>query len=410
MSTGTLAPGMAAPAHERLAGGFGRSPAASMDFSVHMRETQTMRIRWRGLELPTRLVRDEQTATDRYARFTAEPFERGFGTTVGNSLRRILLSSLEGAAVTTVRIHGAEHEFSSLTGVLEDVPDIILNIKSLIVRLEGDAPRTMQLSVQGRKGATVEVRAADLQTDPAIDIVNRDQHIATLTDAVNLTIEFTVARGRGYRTAEENMGEEQVIGVLPVDSIFTPVTRVRYHVEETRVGQRTNYDRLVLDIWTKGTVTPEMALVEAAKILRKHLNPFIQYSELGVDKAADAATETTAEPQLDAEVTRKLAMRITDMELSVRATNCLESAKIETVGELIRWSELDLLKLRSFGKTSLREVKRKLADNGLALGMSMAALASGAPIPALTEDDLSDDLDDDDAEAMPQAPTADSPN
>jgi len=364
-----------------------------------------MRIRWRGLELPTRVVVDDASATDRYGRFTVEPFERGFGTTVGNSLRRILLSSLEGAAVTSVRIAGAEHEFSSLQGVIEDVPDIILNIKSLIVRMDADGMKTMTLDVQGKKGETVEVRAGDIRCDASIEIMNKDQHIATLTDGARFSVEFTVTRGRGYRTAEENMGEEQVIGVLPVDSIYTPVTRVRYHVEDTRVGQRTNYDRLVLEIWTKGSVTPEMALVEAAKILRKHLNPFIQYAELGVEKAAEGPVETTAEPVIDADVARKLAMRVTDLDLSVRATNCLESAKIETVGDLIRWTELDLLKLRSFGKTSLREVKRKLADHGIALGMTMAQLASGAPIAAIpdTDDDDDDDMDDAaDAAAQPQ--------
>ncbi len=329
-----------------------------------------MRIRWRGLELPTQVVRDESISTDTYARLVVEPFERGFGTTVGNSLRRILLSSLEGAAVTKVRIAGANHEFMSLPGVLEDVTDIILNIKNLVLRLDGEGEKTMRLVRKG-KG---EVFARDIETDPSIKIINEGQLIATLTQDVELNIEFWVSSGRGYRTADENQTPEDELGIIAVDSVFSPVTRVRYKTEETRVGQKTNYDRLILEIWTKGTVRPEDAVVEAAKILRKHLNPFIQYQEVG-EETVTAETGTGAsigsEGIVDKELQDRLGLPISQLDLSVRASNCLESAKVTTVGELARMSEADLLKVRSFGRTSLREVKRKLADLGLSLGMSV---------------------------------------
>ncbi len=329
-----------------------------------------MRIRWRGLELPTRVVLDEVASTDTYGRFSVEPFERGFGTTVGNSLRRILLSSLQGAAVTHVKIKGVEHEFSTLQGVLEDVTEIVLNVKSLIVNSSSDQPKTMRVSAKGASGKTMEVLASNIEADSALEIVNTDQILATLTDAVEFEMEMTVAQGRSYRTADENKEteEDQIIGVIPVDSVFSPVTRVRYRVEDTRVGQRTNYDRLVMEIWTNGTVAPELALVEAAKILRKHLNPFVMHFELGEalgteDAAADAADGTSPGEAAEG----KLAMPVSALDLSVRSSNCLTAANIATVGELLSWDQANLLKLRSFGKTSLREVKRKLADHGLAL-------------------------------------------
>ncbi|HOA75749.1 MAG TPA: DNA-directed RNA polymerase subunit alpha [Phycisphaerae bacterium] len=336
-----------------------------------------MRVRWRGLELPTQVIRDEAISTDTYARLLIEPFERGFGTTVGNSLRRILLSSLEGAAVTKVRIAGASHEFMSLPGVQEDVADIILNIKSLVIKLDGDGERMMRLVRRGPG----EVYARDIVTDPSIQIINQGQLLATLTEPVELSIEFWVAPGRGYHTADENRSPNDELGIIAVDSVFSPVTRVRYKTEETRVGQRTNYDRLILEIWTKGTVRPEDALVEAAKILRKHLNPFVQYRELGQETVTSEATalEPMGEGRVDRELQERLSMPISQLDLSVRASNCLESAKVSTVGELVRMTESDLLKVRSFGRTSLREVKRKLADLGLTLGMSFTE--SGAVIP-----------------------------
>ena len=341
-----------------------------------------MRIRWRGLELPTGVVRDEEASTATYARFIIEPFERGFGTTVGNSLRRILLSSLEGAAVTHVRIKGVDHEFRTVPGVLEDVAEIILNIKSLIVRSTTNEPKSMRLAVKGRPGEMVPVRADRLEADAAVDVVNEDQLIATLTDEVDFEVDMTVGRGRGYATADDHKAVqgEQIIGLIPVDSVYSPVTRVRYRVEDTRVGQRTNYDRLVLEIWTNGTVSPEMALVEAAKILRKHLNPFIQYFEQTSALALEArrADQPEAAAEGDASLESKLAMPVSSLDLSVRAGNCLASADIATVGDLVKWDEAGLLKLRSFGKTSLREVKRKLADIGVSLRSDSGAAPSSA--------------------------------
>lgn len=321
-----------------------------------------MHVRWRGLELPAKVESDPRSLTPTFGRFIAEPFERGFGTTVGNSLRRILLSSLEGAAITGVKIKGVEHEFSSVPGIYEDVTDIILNIKGLIVTCDSAEPRRMKLAAEGPGEVTAEL----IEADPSVVIHNREKVIATLTEPVDFEAEFTIERGRGYRPASEHReGEDQVIGEIPIDAIFSPVQRVRFRVEDTRVGQRTNYDRLVIDIWTNGTVRPELALVEAAKILRKHLNPFVQADEIG---SMTVAPEVVAKGAIDQELIRKLNTPVTQLNLSVRAANCLESARVRTVAELLPRQEEELLAIRSFGKTSLREVKRKLEDLGLVLG------------------------------------------
>jgi len=358
-----------------------------------------MRIRWRGLELPSRVTRDQQASTDTYAKFVAEPFERGFGTTVGNSLRRILLSSLEGAAVTHIRLKGADHEFSSLPGVMEDVTDIILNVKSLIVKLDGDEPKEMKISTH-KAGA---VTAGNIEADPAITIINKDHVIATLTENVNFEMTLTVAKGRGYVTAAENIEDvdEQEVGLISVDSIYSPVTRVRYATEDARVGQKTDYDRLILEVWTNGTLTPEMALVEASKILRKHLNPFVQYFELGQDTASDEAMTSLRDASratIDPDLQQKLDMTVQELDLSVRANNCLESAKIGTVRELVKKTDADLLKVRSFGKTSLREVKRKLADLGLSLGMDLEAASAAQQAAYISADDDGEADDEEEAE------------
>ena len=289
-----------------------------------------MRIRWRGLELPSEVILDESVSTEEYGRFVIEPFERGFGTTIGNALRRILLSSLEGAAVCSVKIAGASHEFMSIPGVLEDVTNIILNIKGLIVCSTADEPKTMMVS-RSSKG---EIRGRDIVADPAIEIVDPDHLIATLTDDVSVEIEMIVRTGRGYAAAEENASLEQEIGVIPVDSIFSPVIRVRYRTEDTRVVQKTNYDRLILEVWTNGTIAPEDALVEASKILRKHLNPFVQYHDLGSEVVQCAAPVQVEPSQVSSEMEKLLARPTSALELSVRANNCLESTKIDTIGEL----------------------------------------------------------------------------
>lgn len=341
-----------------------------------------MRVRWRGLELPARVVLDHRVSTPTFGRFTIEPFERGFGTTVGNSLRRVLLSSLEGAAVTGVKIKGAEHEFTSLPGVLEDATDIILNVKNLVVKLGTDEPRVMRLAAQGPGEVTAEL----IEADASVTIINKDLVLATLTTDVGFEMDLHVGRGRGYVPASEvyaQQKDEQEIGLILVDAIYSPVLRVRYKVEETRVGQRTNYDRLILEIWTNGTITPEMALVEGAKILRKHLNPFVQYFELGEARVTE---EAAAAAGVDEELIRKLNMPISELDLSVRASNCLESARIEYVAQLVQQTEPELLKLRSFGRTSLREVKKKLQEIALDLGTSLPegyqAPVVSNPVPA----------------------------
>ncbi|MFW6155238.1 MAG: DNA-directed RNA polymerase subunit alpha [Planctomycetota bacterium] len=335
-----------------------------------------MRIRWRGLELPTRVVSDQEVSTPTYSRFMVEPFERGLGTTIGNSLRRVLLSSIEGAAVTSVKISGAAHEFQSMPGVMEDVTDIILNVKSLIVKMHTAGSKRMVVRSTVKGSVTADM----IEADPAIEVINRDLVLATLSDNVDFEMEMTVDSGRGYVPAAELMPEEaeQEIGVIHVDASFSPVTRVRYQTEATRVGQKTNYDRLILEVWTNGTVTPEMAMVEAGKILRKHLNPFVQYFDLGAELPSGPPAEQTS--QADQELAEKLAMPIEDLDLSVRASNCLQSAEVNTVGDLVKMNEADLLKVRSFGKTSLREIKRKLADIGLTLGLNVNLPESAASV------------------------------
>ena len=330
-----------------------------------------MRVTWRGLELPTRVEQDTTVSSDKYGRFFIEPFERGFGTTVGNSLRRVLLSSLEGSAVTSIKVTGADHEFTSLEGVMEDVTEIVLNVKNLVIRLQSEGPKAMKVSAN-KAGV---VTAADIVADPAIEVINKDAVLATLTEDVNFEMEMVVENGRGYMPASERIAAtdrfDQELGRIIIDAIYSPVTRVRYTTEDTRVGQRTNYDKLILEIWTNGTVTPEMALVEAAKILRKHINPFIQYFELGEETITEQITpEEISEEAMDEELLKKLDTSTQELELSVRASNCLESIKVETIGPLVELTEADLIKIRGFGKTSLREVRRKLADIGLSLGMA----------------------------------------
>ena len=250
-----------------------------------------MRITWRGFELPNRVERDTKVSSDKYGRFFIEPFERGFGTTIGNSLRRVLLSSLEGSAITSIKAASVNHEFTSIPGIMEDVTDILLNVNNLVLRLLGEGPKTMMVSAS-KAGA---ITANDIVSDPAIEVINKDMVIATLTEDANFEMEMVVEKGRGYMPASERIAAmdrfDQEIGVINVDALYSPVTRVRYATEDTRVGQRTNYDKLILEIWTNGAVTPEMALVEAAKILRKHINPFVQYFELGEETIAEAATE-----------------------------------------------------------------------------------------------------------------------
>ncbi len=328
-----------------------------------------MRIRWRGLELPSRVVCARDKLTDTYGEFHVEPFERGFGHTVGNSLRRILLSSLEGSAVTTIRIQGVQHEFSTVPGMVEDITDLVLNLKGLVVKNHSDQPQTIRIE-RDRRGL---VTGADITHDPSVEIINPEHILCTLTDDIPFHIEMTVENGRGYRPAAEGHTDDLEIGAIPIDAIFSPVVRVEYKVENTRVGQRTNYDKLILKIWTTGTLKPEMSIVEAAKILRKHLNPFIQYYEPGPGLPLEGGLGDGHRDQgYDAEVERKLNMSLAELELSVRATNCLEHEGITSVRELVSRSEDQLLTVRNFGETTLKEVKHKLQEIGLQLGMDVS--------------------------------------
>ena len=323
-----------------------------------------MHIRWRGLELPSVVNCERETLTPFYGKFHAEPFERGFGATIGNSLRRILLSSLEGSAVTQIKIRGAQHEFTSVKGVVEDVTEIVLNVKSLVVKKHTSETRVITID----KSTAGPVTGADVQTDADVEVINKHHVIATLSADTPFFVEMVVENGRGYVPASEHSSAEHEIGVIPIDAVYSPVTRVRYETEDTRIGQKTNYDQLTLEIWTNGSVRPEMALVESAKILRKHLNPFVQYNELGAQVHAPSRGGTG-----DAAMEAKFNTTIAELKLSVRASNCLESEGINTVRELVRLTEDQLLELRNFGDTTLAEVRERLAEMGLHLGMRVPA-------------------------------------
>ncbi|MCY2933360.1 MAG: DNA-directed RNA polymerase subunit alpha [Planctomycetota bacterium] len=331
-----------------------------------------MRIRWRGLELPSRVECDRQTLTDNFGEFHVEPFERGFGHTVANSIRRVLLSSLEGSAVTKIKFHGVQHEYSSVPGMVEDVTDLVLNLKGLVVKNHSELPRVIRIE-RNKKGV---VRASDILTDESVEIIEPEHHLCTLTEDIDFHLEMTVENGRGYRPAAEGHTDDLEIGAIPMDAIFSPVRRVEYRIQETRVGQRTNYDKLILKIWTNGVIGPEMSLVESAKILRKHLNPFVQYFEPGPGlpiSSGSSETFASGSPQMDL-IRHKLDMSLAELDLSVRATNCLESEGITTVRDLVSRSEDQLLTVRNFGETTLKEVKNKLSDHGLVLGMDMASI------------------------------------
>jgi len=327
-----------------------------------------MRIRWRNFELPSKVVPDKATLTKEYGRFVVEPFEQGFGHTIGNGLRRVLLSSIEGTAVTAVRIEGAAHEFDSLTGVLEDVTDIILNVKRLRIRHDGNDPITCRIHKKGKGPVT----GADVQCPGDSKVVSTDLHLLTLTSDREFKMELDVRKGRGYVQAEENMVDKNQLGTIPVDSIYSPVHRVRYSVEATRVGKFTNYDRLVIEVWTDGTVAPDMALTEAAKIYRKHLNPFVLFESSRDESplAEEPSTSPYAERNREtSKVSAALSASVAELELSVRAKNCLDGANITTIGQLVSMSETDVMNLKNLGKTSLTEIKSKLAERGLSLGM-----------------------------------------
>jgi DNA-directed RNA polymerase subunit alpha len=321
--------------------------------------------------MPKRLVKQEATATDTYARFTAEPFETGYGHTIGNSLRRVLLSSLEGAAIASAKIEGAMHEFTPIEGIVEDVTDIVLSLKKIKFKVHTREPQTLLLSVN-KEGA---VTAADIQLNQNVELINPGQHICTLDKKRKFEMELEVKIGRGFCPGDENKKPGQAIGIIAIDSLFSPVTRVRYAVEAARLGQRTDYDRLILEIWTDGRISPDDALTQASAILQKHLDVFALY-----DKNAIEFEEVVDKQDEEKTKMKKLLnMSVNEIELSVRAANCLNNANITTVGQLAMKSEQEMLKYRNFGKKSLNEIKEKLAALGLTLGMSFEPALLEAP-------------------------------
>ena len=322
-----------------------------------------MGVRWRGFELPKRLKVDEKTQTDVYANFIAEPFERGYGATIGNALRRVLISSIEGSAVTAVKIEGAPHEFAALEGVVEDTAQIMLNIKKLVLRSHSKEPKIIEL-LASKKGA---IKASDIKTDETVEILNPDLVLATLTKDKKLKIQMEVGRGRGYVPAERNKKEGMPVGYIPIDSVFSPVLKVMFHVEDTRVGQRTDYDKVSLEIWTNGSISPKDALCYSANIFQRHLDLFAQFGEFPEEE--DEVEEEKS--QQEKELLDKLNKPVSELELSVRSANCLREAKIQTLGDMVKKSEGDMLKYRNFGKKSLTEIKEILDTMDLYFGMKV---------------------------------------
>ncbi len=315
--------------------------------------------------MPKRLTKEDTTATDTYAKFIAEPFETGYGHTVGNSLRRVLLSSLEGAAISSIKVDGAMHEFATIEGVVEDVTDIVLNLKKILLKAHTRDPQTLLLSVN-KEGA---VTAADIQLNQNLELVNPTQHICTLDKKKKFEMELEVKVGRGFLPGDENKKPNQPIGVVAIDSLFSPVIRVRYAVENARVGQRTDYDRLILEIWTDGRISPDDALTQASAILQHHLDVFVGYDKNAVEFEEVVDKQDEEKTKLK----KLLNMSVNEIELSVRAANCLNNANITTVGQLAMKTEQEMLKDRNFGKKSLNEIKEKLAGLGLTLGMTFEA-------------------------------------
>jgi DNA-directed RNA polymerase subunit alpha len=324
-----------------------------------------MPVRLGRFEMPKRLQKDDATATETYAKFVADPFETGYGHTIGNSLRRVLLSSLEGAAITSMKVDGAMHEFATIEGVVEDVTDIVLNLKKIKFKAHTRDPQTLLLSVN-KEGP---VTAADIQLNQNVELVNPDQLICTLDKKKKFEMELELKVGRGFCPSDENKKPGQPIGVIAIDSLFSPVTRVRYAVEAARVGNRTDYDRLILEIWTDGRISPDDALTQASAILAHHLDVFVGYDK----NAVEFEEAETKQDDEKAKLKKLLNMSVNEIELSVRAANCLNNANITTVGQLAMKTEQEMLKYRNFGKKSLNEIKEKLQGLGLSLGMNFEA-------------------------------------
>jgi len=320
-----------------------------------------MGISWRTFEVPKHLEVDKSTLKENYGKFVAEPFEKGFGITLGNSLRRVLYSSIEGTAITSVKIESALHEFSAVDGVLEDVSQIILNLKNLIFKYHGKGPKTITLKIK-KKG---DVTAADITTDDTVEIINKDLHICNLTKETEFFMEMEIGKGRGFVSAEKNKKEDAPIGAIPIDSIYSPVKKVNFNVEETRVGQQTDFDRLVIEVWTDTSVSPEEAMLYGSNILQRHLDIFVNYGEIPIEEDEEESEE------IDSDFQDLINKPITELELSVRSANCLEAADIKTIGDLIERGEQQMLKYKNFGKKSLSEISSILAGMGLGLGMDI---------------------------------------
>ncbi len=319
---------------------------------------------WKGFQRPKRLEFERETLTERFGRFSAQPFERGFGTTVGNAMRRVLLSSIEGAAVTAVKIEGVLHEFSPIQGVVEDATDIILNLKQIPLKIHTDQPKTV--TVRATKPG--EVRAKDIVADADVEVLEPEAHIATVSEGGKLEMELRLKRGRGYVAADKNFDEDLGIGWIPIDSVHSPVKKVNYVVEAARIGQTTDYDKLTLEVWTNGAVTPRDAVSLAAKLIRDHFTIFV-----GLDEAGDQPLEGGAEPPRS--INEHLDKSVEELELSVRSYNCLKNANIKTLRELVQKTEGDMLKTKNFGRKSLNEIKDILSTMGLSLGMRLDAPA-----------------------------------
>lgn len=327
---------------------------------VHANHGRDMHRNWRDLIKPKRLQVDKDTLTPQYGKFFAEPLERGFGITIGNSLRRVLLSSLQGAAVTSVKIDGALHEFTSLPGITEDVADIILNIKDVLIKMHTYEQKTLRVD---KKGPGV-VRASDIEVDSNVEILNKDLVIATVGEDGHLKMEMTCRKGRGYVQSDANKTPNMPIGAIPIDSIFSPVKKVNYHVTNARVGQQTDYDKLTLEVWTDGSVAPEDAVAFAAKIMKDQLSIFINFED-------EVEPEIIVEPQPEEKFNENLLRTVDELELSVRSANCLANANIKYIGDLVQKTESEMLKTKNFGRKSLKEIKEILAEMGLSLGMKL---------------------------------------
>ena len=319
---------------------------------------------WKDLIRPKRLEVEKETLTPLYGKFTAEPFERGFGITIGNSLRRILLSSLQGAAIVSVKIDGVLHEFSTVPGVKEDVTEIILNLKEVRLKLHTEGPKTIRVKAEGPK----TLKAADMITGDAVEILNPDHYLATLSRDAKLSMEMVVKTGRGYVPAERNKDENQPIGTLAIDAIFSPIKKVNYTVTNARVGQITDYDKLNLEVWTDGSLTPEEAVAHAAKILKDQLSIFITFEE---EEEEEEEVSAPAEQEKVPNMNENLFRSVDELELSVRSANCLKNADIRYIGELVQKSEAEMLKTKNFGRKSLNEIKEILAEMGLSLGIKL---------------------------------------